>query len=104
MIKKSGLSICIVLLMTIFCISASPISAESKIDILSIGMRTGNAVSLDPAKAYEAASSIIVNQLYDKLVDFKVDDRLICRKMLLLLNSISGLTPSLRNDTSQHRG
>jgi peptide/nickel transport system substrate-binding protein len=37
-------------------------------------MQADDAVSLDPAKAYEFASSGVVNQLYDKLVDFAVDD------------------------------
>ena len=43
-------------------------------DTIVIGMRTDNAVSLDPAVAYEQASSLLVNQLYDKLVDFQGND------------------------------
>jgi len=43
-------------------------------DILVIAMDTSEAVSLDPARAYEYASCLIVNQLYDKLVDFAPPD------------------------------
>ncbi|RMF90628.1 MAG: ABC transporter substrate-binding protein [Nitrospinota bacterium] len=39
-------------------------------DTLVIGMNTGDAVSLDPARAYEFSSVTIVEQLYDRLVEF----------------------------------
>jgi len=49
-------------------------AAEIPKDTLVIGMQTASAISLDPAKAYEYTSAILVNQLYDKLVDFAPDD------------------------------
>ena len=45
-------------------------------DTLIIAMDTSDAVSLDPARAYEFASCFVVNQLYDKLVDFELPDLL----------------------------
>ncbi len=73
MIKKFGLSVCILVLATMLCLP-SPSNAASKNDILIVGMQSGDAVSLDPAKAYEFASSGTVKQLYDNLVDFNVGD------------------------------
>lgn len=43
-------------------------------DVLIIAMNTGDAVSLDPARAYEFTSVLVVNQIYDKLVDFEPPD------------------------------
>ena len=43
-------------------------------DTLIIAMDTSDAVSLDPARAYEFTSVLVVNQLYDKLVDFERPD------------------------------
>lgn len=43
-------------------------------DTLIIAMDTSDAVSLDPARAYEFASCFITNQLYDKLVDYELPD------------------------------
>lgn len=43
-------------------------------DVLIIAMNTGDAVSLDPARAYEFTSVMVVNQIYDKLVDFEPPD------------------------------
>ncbi len=43
-------------------------------DILIIAMDTSDAVSMDPARAYEFTSCFVVNQLYDKLVDFELPD------------------------------
>ncbi len=43
-------------------------------DTLVIVMDTSDAVSLDPARAYEFTSVLVVNQLYDKLVDFQLPD------------------------------
>lgn len=44
------------------------------LDTLVIAMDTSDAVSLDPARAYEFTSCLVVNQLYDKLVDFELPD------------------------------
>ncbi|GAK51060.1 ABC-type dipeptide transport system, periplasmic component [Candidatus Moduliflexus flocculans] len=49
-------------------------AAELPKDTLIIGMQTASTISLDPARAYEYTSAILVNQLYDKLVDFAPDD------------------------------
>ncbi len=43
-------------------------------DTLIIAMDTSDAVSLDPAQAYEMTSCFVVNQLYDKLVDYELPD------------------------------
>ncbi len=43
-------------------------------DTLIVVMDTSDAVSLDPARAYEFTSVLVVNQLYDKLVDFEIPD------------------------------
>jgi len=43
-------------------------------EVLVIAMDTSDAVSLDPARAYELTSCLVVNQLYDKLVDFAPPD------------------------------
>lgn len=72
--RKFGLSICTSLSVLLLCLLVSSSQAATPKDVLIIGMQADDAVSLDPAKAYEFASSGIVNQLYDKLVDFPVDD------------------------------
>lgn len=71
MMKKCGVCIAMLILVAML---ASLSYAEVPKDILVIGMQTGDAVSLDPAKAYEFASSGAVKQMYDNLVDFKVGD------------------------------
>jgi peptide/nickel transport system substrate-binding protein len=43
-------------------------------DTLVIAMDISDAVSMDPAVAYEFTSVMVVNQLYDKLVDFEPPD------------------------------
>ena len=67
-----------VLCLFVFLAAATflPISTDAAPpkDVLVIGMQTDDAVSLDPAKAYEFASSGVVKQLYDNLIDFKVGD------------------------------
>ncbi|MDW8035490.1 MAG: ABC transporter substrate-binding protein, partial [Candidatus Korarchaeum sp.] len=47
---------------------------RTPIDTLIIAMDTSDAVSLDPARAYEFTSCFVTNQLYDKLVDFELPD------------------------------
>lgn len=44
--------------------------AQSRKDVLVIGMATSDIISLDPAKAFEFSGVGIINQLYDKLLDF----------------------------------
>jgi peptide/nickel transport system substrate-binding protein len=48
--------------------------SPTALDTLIIAMDTSDAVSLDPARAYEFASCLVTNQLYDKLVDFELPD------------------------------
>lgn len=43
-------------------------------DTLVIAMDISDAVSMDPARAYEFTSVLVVNQVYDKLVDFELPD------------------------------
>ena len=44
------------------------------VNTLIIAMDTSDAVSMDPARAYEFASCYVVNQVYDKLVDYELPD------------------------------
>lgn len=46
------------------------VQGAGRTDTLVIGMNTGSAVSLDPARAYEFVTVTIVEQLYDRLVEF----------------------------------
>lgn len=49
------------------------VSGQIPRDVLIIGRDTGDAVSLDPAQAFEFTSVWVVDQLYDTLVDFSED-------------------------------
>ncbi len=44
------------------------------VETLIIAMDTSDAVSMDPARAYEFSSCFVINQIYDKLVDFELPD------------------------------
>jgi len=44
--------------------------AVARTDVLVIGMATSDIISLDPAKAFEFSGVGIINQVYDKLLDF----------------------------------
>ena len=74
MMRRFGLSICTSIIVILLCLLVPSSYAASPKDILIVGMQADDAVSLDPAKAYEFASSGVVKQLYDNLVDFKVGD------------------------------
>ncbi|MCC6062809.1 MAG: ABC transporter substrate-binding protein [Desulfurococcales archaeon] len=50
------------------------IQLATRPDTLVIAMDISDAVSMDPAVAYEFTSVTVVNQLYDKLVDFEPPD------------------------------
>ncbi len=52
----------------------SAVSMKTPADTLIIAMDTSDAVSLDPARAYEFTSCFVTNQLYDTLVDFELPD------------------------------
>ena len=46
------------------------VDAVERKDVLVIGMATSDIISLDPAKAFEFSGVGIINQVYDKLLDF----------------------------------
>ncbi len=55
--------------------TTKPISKmKTPSDTLVIAMDTSDAVSMDPARAYEFSSCYVVNQIYDKLVDYQLPD------------------------------
>ena len=54
----------------------NPVMAKSRVpkDTLVIAANTGILISLDPAVVYEVLGAVIVNGLYDKLVDYGVEN------------------------------
>lgn len=67
--KKLSLFIILgLLLVGLFAFSSS---AKTPKDNLIIGMDTGVIVDLDPARAYEMVTNLVIEQLYDGLVDFE---------------------------------
>ena len=55
----------------LFGLILSPaVFAKGRQDVLVLGMATSDLISLDPAKAFEFAGVGIINQVYDKLIDF----------------------------------
>ena len=67
--KHAFLSIAAIFTLLIFIITPGVYAKGSK-DVLVIGMATSDIISLDPAKAFEFSGVGIINQLYDKLLDF----------------------------------
>jgi len=67
--KHVFLSIAAIFTLLIFIITPGVYAKGSK-DVLVIGMATSDIISLDPAKAFEFSGVGIINQLYDKLLDF----------------------------------
>lgn len=67
--KKSRFLI-IAIIISLFLISGSAYAKTPK-DNLVIGMDTGVIVDLDPARAYEMVTNLVIEQLYDGLVDFE---------------------------------
>ncbi len=53
-------------------VTTPAVTMRTPADTLIIAMDTSDAVSLDPARAYEFTSCFVTNQLYDKLVDFEL--------------------------------
>ena len=74
MLRRIVYALSLSLFLAAVCFMPVSTDAAPPKDILVIGMQTDDAVSLDPAKAYEFASSGVVKQLYDNLIDFKVGD------------------------------
>lgn len=54
--------------------AARPVAAATPRDTLVVGMATSIVVTLDPAAVYELEGAILVDQLYDKLVDLELVD------------------------------
>lgn len=54
--------------------AAAPAAAATPRDTLVIGMSTGILITLDPAAVYEVVGAVIVDQLYDKLVELAMVD------------------------------
>ncbi len=50
--------------------AGSPVFAQSRADVLVIGMAISEITSLDPAKSFEFAGTGVVSQVYDRLLDF----------------------------------
>jgi peptide/nickel transport system substrate-binding protein len=69
MMKKLVLGVAVALLLFGLGLTPGADAAERK-DVLVIGMATSDIISLDPAKAFEFSGVGIINQLYDKLLDF----------------------------------
>jgi len=53
----------------IFC-GGSLAWAQSRADVLVIGMATGEVISLDPARGFEGPGQGVMTQIYDRLLDF----------------------------------
>ncbi len=66
---KRGLILCFAIL-CLLTISGTPVSAQSRSDVLVIGMELGMITSLDPAKGFEVYGSGVMAQVYDRLLDF----------------------------------
>lgn len=66
-------SIVVVLLMSLVFLLAPPLSGGPyDPSTLVVGMNTGILITLDPAVVYEVEGAVIVDQLYDKLVDLEM--------------------------------
>ncbi len=63
------------LAMALASVSMTP-TAGAPVDVntLVVGMRTGILLTLDPAVVYEVEGTVLVDQLYDKLVDMELRD------------------------------
>ncbi len=74
--RQGALSLAAVLLLVTVVFLASPPSSGGPVDpsTLVVGMNTGILITLDPAVVYEVEGAVIVDQLYDKLVDLEMVD------------------------------
>jgi peptide/nickel transport system substrate-binding protein len=59
-----------VILAALVLSTSSPALAQSRADVLVIGMAISEITSLDPAKSFEFAGTGVVSQVYDRLLDF----------------------------------
>ena len=67
--RKPTITVAVTLALLFFLIIPNCYSASRK-DVLVVGMATSDLISLDPAKAFEFSGVGIINQVYDKLLDF----------------------------------
>ncbi|HSB82183.1 MAG TPA: ABC transporter substrate-binding protein [Candidatus Methylomirabilis sp.] len=67
---KRALVLLLALSPVLLLFGSSPAFAQSRSDVLVIGMSTSDITSLDPAKAFEFAGTGVVSQVYDRLLDF----------------------------------
>jgi peptide/nickel transport system substrate-binding protein len=70
--KKPFVLLAIGLLMIGIAFSPPSDAAERK-DVLVVGMAISDIISLDPAKAFEFSGVGVIDQVYDKLIDFPPD-------------------------------
>lgn len=54
----------------LFLSGASPALAQTRSEVLVVGMELGMITSLDPAKGFEVAGSGVMAHVYDRLLDF----------------------------------
>jgi peptide/nickel transport system substrate-binding protein len=59
-----------VVLAALISAGESPALAQSRSDVLVIGMAMGEVTSLDPAKGFEVTGTGVMAQVYDRLLDF----------------------------------
>ena len=67
--KKPIFTVFLVFALLVFLTGSGAFAAGRK-DVLVLGMATSDLISLDPAKAFEFSGVGIINQVYDKLLDF----------------------------------
>lgn len=67
--KSLLLSFAAVITLLVFIVTPGAYAA-GRSDVLVVGMATSDLISLDPAKAFEFSGVGIINQVYDKLLDF----------------------------------
>ena len=67
---KRNLILLAAIVAVVISTGGSPALAQSRADVLVIGMAMGEIVSLDPAKGFEVVGTGVMAQVYDRLLDF----------------------------------
>ncbi len=67
---KRSLAFLAVVLAVLISMDGSVVLAQSRSDVLVIGMAMGEVTSLDPAKGFEVTGTGVMAQVYDRLLDF----------------------------------
>ncbi len=57
-------------LIVLLCFGGAPALAQSRSEVLVIGMAMGEVTSLDPARGFEVTGTGVMAQVYDRLLDF----------------------------------